>query len=162
MKKRSNRFSSATVLLLLLALDPHIAGSQQFGFSAATVEPPQAVRVDAPGTVAVPVTVRIRRGYHINSDEPDDPYLIPTSLSWDPVGFRVVGVEFPAAERIRFEFSDAPLAVFSSRLEILTTLRFDAVPEALDELHGKFRYQACNDNSCLPPRTVAVTVPLRH
>ncbi len=138
------------------------APAQQFGFSAASIEPSAGVRIAEPGTVRVPVAVRIRRGYHINSNRPNEPYLIPTSLSWDKPPFRVESVAYPPAEEVRFDFSDEPLSVYSSRIEIVTTFLVRSAPEGLSELRGRFRFQACNDKSCLPPKTIPVAIPVRR
>ena len=135
--------------------------AQQFGFSAASVEASAGVRITGPGTLQVPITVRIRRGYHINSNTPNDPYLIPTSLAWPDVPLRVASVMYPPAEEVKYDFSDKPLSVYSSRVEIVTTFDVESVPGGVDELRGSFRFQACNDKACLPPKTLPVSVPVR-
>ncbi len=150
------------VLGALLALGAGEAQAQPFGFAAASIEPTPGIEVAGPGALRVPVAIRIRRGYHINSDRPNEDYLIPTALSWDGAPFPVEAVTYPPAEEVRYDFSDAPLSVFSSRIEIVTTFRVESVPEALRELRGSFRFQACNDRACLPPRTIPVTVPVRR
>ena len=138
------------------------AVAQQFGFSAASIEPHSGVSIAGAGEVRVPIAVRVRRGYHINSNRPNEPYLIPTSLSWDDSPFVVESVDYPPAEEVQYDFSDTPLAVYSSRIEIVTTFRVASPPEDLRELRGLFRFQACNDKACLPPRTIPVSVPVRQ
>lgn len=152
----------AVALGVLLSLGAGEADAQALGFLAASIEPNPGVQVAGPGTLRVPVSIRIRRGYHINSDRPNEDYLIPTVLSWEGSPFPVEAVTYPPAEQVRYDFSDAPLSVFSSRIEIVTTFRVEDVPEALRELRGSLRFQACNDRACLPPRTIAVTVPVRR
>lgn len=161
MRARSRRFCRPALWTLALALACG-AGAFQVGFSAASIEPSPGVQIAGPGPLQVPVAVRIRRGYHINSDRPNEPYLIPTLLEWDEAPFRVQSVTYPRAEEVVYEFSEQPLSVFSSRVEIVTTFLVGSVPDDLEELKGKFRFQACNDRSCLPPRTVEVTVPVRR
>ncbi len=156
--------SSASRLKALAALFALLGASlpaQQFGFSAASIEPSAGVRITGPGMLQVPVAVRIRRGYHINSNKPNDPYLIPTSLAWPGVPLRVSSVMYPPAEEVKYDFSDKPLSVYSSRVEIVTTFQVESVPEEVDELRGSFRFQACNDKACLPPKTLPVSVPVR-
>ena len=148
----------ATILLSLSS----VALAQQFRFSAASIEPHSGVSITEAGEVQVPVAVRVRRGYHINSNQPNEPYLIPTSLTWDDSPFAVESVEYPPAEEVRYDFSDEPLSVYSSRIEIVTTFRVVSLPDDLRELRGAFRFQACNDKACLPPRTIPVTVPVRQ
>ena len=148
-------------MALLLWAAPESA-TQQFRFLAASIEPSPGVRIDKPGQVRVPVGIRIRRGYHINSNTPNERYLIPTSLTWDTPPFEVKSVEYPAAEEVRYDFSEEPLSVYSSRIEIVTTFRVESVPAELAELSARFRFQACDDRSCLPPRTIPVKIPVRR
>ena len=156
--------SSATPLTAVAALLTLLGAlaAQQLGFFAAAIEPSPGVEITGEGPLRVPITVRIRRGYHINSDAPNDPYLIPTSLRWTDVPLRVAAVTYPPAEMVKYDFSDKPLSVFSARVEITTTFDVKAVPEGIDELRGSFRFQACNDKACLPPKTLPVRVPVRR
>lgn len=165
MRKKS-RISCSTKagakLAAALVLLGSAAFAQQFGFSAASIEPHSGVSITGAGEVQVPVAVRVRRGYHINSNQPNEPYLIPTALTWDETPFTVKSVQYPPAEEVQYEFSDEPLSVYSSRIEIVTTFRVASRPDDLRELRGAFRFQACNDKACLPPRTIPVTVPVRQ
>lgn len=162
MKPRSRASCSAAASVALVALLASAAPAQQFGFAAASIEPSRGVRIAEPGSVKVPVGVRIRRGYHINSNRPNEPYLIPTSLTWDQTSIRVVSVDYPPAEEVRYDFSEEPLSVYSSRIEIVTTFEVEGASEGLTELRGRFRFQACNDKACLPPKTIPVAVPVRQ
>ena len=165
MRKKSRPCSSFLGFLALTGLASSLGGPafpQFAAFSAASIEPSSGVTVEKPGSLQVPVAIRIRRGYHINSDRPNDPYLIPTVLSWNNTPFRVESIVYPRADEVRYDFSDKPLSVYSSRIEIVTTFRVESVPEGLRELKGDFRFQACNDKACLPPKTIAVSVPVRR
>ncbi len=140
------------------------AGFGQFqGFSAASIEPPAPAAELTPGAVVeAPLAVRIRKGYHINSNRPLEDYLIPTKLSWDAAPLVVEAIDYPQAETIEPSFSTKPLAVYSSRIVIRTRFRVPAAGADLSELKGKFRFQACTDKACLPPRTIDVSVPVRR
>ena len=162
MRNRSSRCCSAAAIAALLLWAASESASQQFRFLAASIEPSPGVRIGEPGRVRVPVGIRIRRGYHINSNTPNEPYLIPTSLTWDAPPFEVESVEYPAAEEVHYDFSEEPLSVYSSRIEIVTTFRVQSVPADLGELIASFRFQACDDKSCLPPRTIPVKIPVRR
>ena len=106
--------------------------------------------------------VQLRNGFHVNSDKPADPYLIPLRFTW-PAGQAAQATEvvFPAPKMEQFQFSKQPVSVFEG--EFKTTVRFktDAnAPLGPKKLNGKLRYQACNDKMCLPPRTLDVVVPV--
>lgn len=132
------------------------------GFSAVSIEPAPAAAIAPGASVEVPVAVRIRKGYHINSNRPLEEYLIPTKLSWDAAPLVASSIDYPPAERINPSFSEKPLAVYSSRLVIRT--RFQAPPAETvpAELQGKLRFQACTDKACLPPKTLEFAVPVRR
>lgn len=151
-----------TAVAALVALLGAPLSAQQLGFSAATIEPSPGILITGTGPLRVPIAVRIRRGYHINSATPNDPYLIPTSLDWSDVPLHVDSVAYPPPEEVKYDFSDKPLSVYSSRVEIVTTFRVESVPPDTSELRGSLRFQACNDKACLPPKTLPVRVPVRR
>ena len=95
--------------------------------------------------------VRIRPGYHINSDQPREEYLIPTTVTWEAPALKLERVEFPEAEIVKYSFSDEPLSVFSGEIVITTVFRVPEKAPAMSEIRGSLRYQACNDKSCLAP-----------
>lgn len=129
--------------------------SAQFrGFQAASAAPIPPVEAKAGETFTLPLTVRIRPGYHINSNKPLEDYLIPTNLSWDSAPFEVVEVKFPQAELVAYEFSESPLSVFSGEIVIETVLRAPKTLPGPKEMAGRLRYQACNDKSCLAPTSI--------
>ena len=138
-----------------------LAWSQPVGFSAASIEPVREVHVTKPGLLKVTVNVSVRRGYHVNSNQPNDPYLIPTTLSWNEGPFPVEAIEYPEPEEAQFDFSDKPMSVYSSRFGIVTTVRAERVPQKPSEMLGSLRFQACDDQTCLPPKTIPVRVPVR-
>ncbi len=103
--------------------------------------------------------VRIRPGYHINSNQPREEYLIPTAVTWQAPALDLVGVEFPEAEIVRYSFSDEPLSVFSGEIVITTIFRVPEKAPKISEIRGSLRYQACNDKSCLAPTSAEFTAP---
>ena len=144
----------------VLAAGPLAAQSYR-GLRAATVVPSPPVTLESGKTVVVPLTVQIRGGYHINSDQPAEDYLIPTRLTWTAAPLHVKDVKYPEAEQVTYDFSDRPLSVYSGKIVIRTTFEVPRqLPASLTELTGKLRYQACNDKACLPPKTVAVSIPV--
>lgn len=113
------------------------------------------------GTTSAEIAVRLRSGFHVNSHRPNDEYLIPLRLRWDEAGtIKAVEITYPKPELRRYGFSDKPVSVFTGDFSIVTRFRAGAeAPAGAGVLAGKLRYQACNENSCLPPRTVEVRLP---
>ena len=137
-----------------------VAAAQFRGFQAATVAPSAPVEIKAGKEARVPILVRIRAGYHINSNKPAEDYLIPTEITWDAAPLEVVRIEYPEAEIVTYDFSEKPLSVYSGEIEVVTVLRAPANAELGDSLSGRLRYQACNDKACLAPTSTEITVPL--
>lgn len=96
-------------------------------------------------------------GFHVNSNTPSDSYLIPLRLTWTPGALAPGPVGFPKPQMEKYEFSDKPLSVFTGNFDL--TAKFDtpaSAPQGQGMMLGKLRYQACNNNSCFPPKTVDV------
>ncbi len=163
MKLRSKSCSSAVLILTATLLTALTASGQFRGFQAANVAAPAPLELVAGETVEAPITVRIRNGYHINSNRPAEDYLIPTELSWQADhGVQVVETAYPEAELFVSKFSDEPMLVYSGEIVITAKLRAPAkLPQGLTELVGKLHYQACTDKACLAPAAAEFTVPLR-
>ena len=126
-----------------------------------SVTPPKLVTGKHNQTVAADIKLELRQGYHVNSDKPTDPYLIPLKLTWTPGTAEPAGVEFPQPLMQKFSFSDKPLSVFEGDFKVTAKFKIPAnAPVGPSKLEGKLRYQACNDRMCLPPRTLDVIVPL--
>ena len=53
---------------------------------------PEPVAAKAGTTVEVKLPLQLREGYHMNSNMPPDPFLIPLRLTWDsgPISAEVV------------------------------------------------------------------------
>lgn len=101
----------------------------------------------------------LRPGFHVNSDKPNDEYLIPLKLTWPSGPIEAEQVIYPKPELEKLAFSANPVSVFTGSFEIVT--RFKAPTNAspgMTPITGKLRYQACNNKECLPPRTVDIRV----
>ena len=111
------------------------------------------------GTLAVKVPVQLQEGYHVNSNTPNEEYLIPLRLTWEKGVFPVIEVAYPKPHMEKYDFSEKPLSVFTAGFEILSTFRVPATaPTGLGMIAGKLRYQACSKTACLPPKTADVGV----
>jgi hypothetical protein len=122
---------------------------------------PEPVAAKAGATIEFKLPLQLREGYHVNSNKPPDPYLIPLRLTWDSGPITVAEIVYPKPDFRKVDFFAGPLPVFSGRFELLTRFKIPAsVPPGLINIAGKLRYQACNDRMCLPPKTIDVTLPV--
>jgi hypothetical protein len=110
-------------------------------------------------TVEAKIPVTVDAGFHVNSNHPSDEYLIPLKLTWTSLGALEGGtVTYPAAQK--YDFMEKPLSVFSGSFTLAASFKVAAtVPPGPGMVTGKLRYQACNSNTCFPPKTADVNLP---
>jgi thioredoxin:protein disulfide reductase len=131
--------------------------AQDANVVSASAKGPQTVKRGA--TFQVPLTVTIRKGFHINSHQPEDKYLIPLSLRWDSPLAEAGETQYPEPARRRFAFSDKELSVFEGKFDLKQTLRIKPeVTRGFSSIGGKLRYQACTESECLPPTSIPIRV----
>ncbi len=132
---------------------------------------PDPVRVEAlvndhravrgkPFTLRIQLT--IQSDFHINSDHPKDKYLIPTRITMKNTSdFSFGPAKFPPSVERKFEFSPEELSVFEGEFEV-TVQGLSRQEGALGHkiIMGSVRYQACDQSTCYPPRTVAFEAPV--
>ena len=95
--------------------------------------------------------------YHINSHTPKSQLLIPTTLTLQPCdGVKAGALQYPAGQPYSFAFDP------SDKLDVYAgsfTVRLPVVAAAGDHtMDGTLKYQACDNASCYPPRTLPVKV----
>jgi hypothetical protein len=125
------------------------------------VAPPEAVAAKAGSSVKVGLSLQVDEGFHVNSNTPADPYLIPLKLTWNPGALESSAVVFPKPQNEHYPFSEKPVSVFTGSFEIVT--RFKVAPGAKpgsSVIAGKLHYQACNEKTCLTPKTIEISVPV--
>jgi hypothetical protein len=106
----------------------------------------------------IAVVMKIRDGFHVNARKKSAEYLIATDLKTDgATGFKIGDVTYPEGELRTFTFSKTPLNVYEKTivLKMAVTAQPDA-PAGAQHIPLKLRYQACNNEVCLPPVTLPV------
>jgi len=124
-----------------------------------TVGQPQKVAGKRNDAVQTKIPVSILPGFHVNSNTPSDDYLIPLKVTWTSLGALEGGqVTFPKAEKI--QVGDQALSVFTGKFDLVVNFKVSAKAAAGPGVaSGKVGYQACNSNTCFPPKTVEISVP---
>lgn len=111
----------------------------------------------------VNVKATIDNGYHIYglTEHPDGP--VPTSIKFD----NVEGVVFDGPMTVSPDPEKKVDNTFNLVLEMWGgTVTFSqpftvANPEAANKISGTIKFMACNDNSCLAPKTEQFSIPLQ-
>jgi hypothetical protein len=106
----------------------------------------------------IAVVMKIRQGFHVNAREKSEEYLIATDLKAQlPPGFNSGDVVYPKGKLATFSFSKKPLNVYQGTVILRMPVNvLDSAPVGEQHIPLKLRYQACNNELCLPP----VTFPL--
>ncbi len=115
------------------------------------------VEVKAGAPQLVELRFRVDDGFHINSHTPKDELLIPTALQLNTAsGVKVVSEQYPKGSTFRLPLgSGETLEVYQGEFRVSLHL---VVSKGSSTLTGALRYQACDNASCFPPRTLPVIV----
>jgi len=156
-------FAPIVSLFFILATTAQL-GSAQFD-SMDTPAKPRAYVVYAAGPQSVPAArssllelrFQIVPGFHINSHTPNSQFLIPTALTLQPAdGVKLGAPQYPAGVPYSFPFdpgvkADVYYGSFTVKLPVVAA----AGDHAID---GTLKYQACDNASCYPPKTLPVRI----
>jgi thiol:disulfide interchange protein DsbD len=118
---------------------------------------PSAEKFKPGQTYELSLELSVRAPYHINSDQPTEDFLIPTTVDFAPKkGISFGRVIFPPAEMRKLELSENPLSIYEGKIEIKTSISVAADFKEKDLLiEGRVGYQACDERSCLAPTDIA-------
>jgi DsbC/DsbD-like thiol-disulfide interchange protein len=138
---------------------PLMEGESRLGAKQAAVVYlyPEQITVRAGKTTMVALHFRIAPGLHINSHTPAGDELIPTTLSIpDGSGVRLKGASYPPGAAFTMPADPSmKLSVYTG--EFVVQARIKAAPG--DHLvEAKLRYQACDRNACMPPKTITAAI----
>jgi len=107
------------------------------------------------------VKVIIEEKWHINSNKPNDEFLIPTELISKNPKFPFTKLNFPKPQELNFEFSEKPVSVYDGEVIISGLIQIDKNLEiGNNNIPIQLKYQACNDQSCMPPTSVSDTISI--
>ncbi len=133
--------------------------SAQFRQPTAELTPTVEQQAIQPGqTVTIELRVELPENIHVQSDQPRDPFVIPTILTFTPPeGVTVEEITYPASSDFLLEGWAEPLAVFEHKFTIDVRLLLDAdvLPGEM-VVPGSLLYQACDDKVCFAPANAAV------
>lgn len=145
---------------LLLVVSLFIAGSAAFAqnpvswaFSSRKIDDK---------TYEVHLTATIQNGWHLYAQkQPDDAIAQPTTFQFNKSP--LVSLEGGVKEKGKLEkFKDKVLDLsanqYSNKVDFVQVVKVKG--KAKTAVTGKLEYQTCNDEKCLPPKTVPFTIAL--
>lgn len=118
---------------------------------------PEQVTVPAGKPSAVEMHFRVAHGLHINSHTPKDSYLIPTVISVPTAsGVRLENATYPPGADFTLPIDPkTKLSVYTGEFTIFTRI---VAQRGNHLVEAKLRYQACDNNACMPPKTITVPI----
>ena len=118
--------------------------------------PETEVRNSRDGVMVI-VTLTIDEGYHVNANPATFDDLIPTTLAFE--GMAPDRISYPMPVAFKPAFADQALTVYegtSAVVAIFPPGMFDRITI----IRGTVTAQACNDQICLPPSDLPVSITL--
>ncbi|MBU1100341.1 MAG: thioredoxin fold domain-containing protein [Bacteroidetes bacterium] len=106
--------------------------------------------------------LEIAETWHINSSSPNEDFLIPSEFELkNENGITLEKVNYPEAVNVEFGFSDKPVSVYEGKALVLGFVKIPAgIAVGTYDLILEFTYQACNDMSCMAPKTLIDTLTI--
>ena len=154
------RIISNSCLTMLVLLVVHSWSAPTFDTRA--MDPPSVKISFAEGTLKagaiLDVSVTIPAGWHVNSDQPADEFLLPTSVEAGASGIVFDAPKWPKAKKLYSEALKIDYFVFDSTFHVQLPVK--TVAAAHDSTSAKvvLHYQACSGAVCLAPSEVVATV----
>lgn len=144
----------ALPILLLSALVLKAQNPVTWSFSAKKIDDK---------TYEVHMTANIQSGWHVFSqNQPDDAIAIPTGfkLNNNPLlSLEGKVKEVGKLEKFRDEKLDISANQYSNKVDFVQTVKLKA--KAKTNVTGSVEFQTCNDEKCLPAKTVTFSIALK-
>jgi hypothetical protein len=167
-KQSCRAFAFIAALALVVSATAQLGraqlGNAQLGINEAPGKPrayvlyaAESQSVRAGRSSLLELRFQIVPGFHINSHTPRSQFLIPTTLTLEPAtGVKPGALQYPAGQPYSFpsvpgDKLDVYAGSFTIRLPVVAAPGDHAITAAL-------RYQACDNASCYPPRTIPVNI----
>jgi hypothetical protein len=118
---------------------------------------PEQITVPAGKPTAIALHFRIAPGLHINSHTPRETELIPTTLTIpDGFGVRLDSAAYPRGADFTLPLDPkTKLNVYTGEFVIQARI---VATTGNHLVEAKLRYQACDNNACMPPKSITVPI----
>jgi thiol:disulfide interchange protein DsbD len=112
--------------------------------------------------VQVAILLKINEGWHINSHTPTFDYLIGTTFELQQTeGIILTDVQYPKGKLASLSFAEQPIDVYEGTTILFAAFKTsDKLALGTDTLKGSVTVQACNNQLCITPSTIGVSIPI--
>ncbi len=155
---------SALIAPVVLILGSSCALLAQGSSPLISVAPIDTVVVVRGSKAPLDIALRVNRGFHVNSHQPNDELLLPTVVHLNPPdGIVIMNIAYPEAEELALPFAGHDkLSVYSGSFAVTAEVR---VPKSAavgtQRVHGEVRYQACDNRQCFPPKSTPLEFDIK-
>jgi Disulphide bond corrector protein DsbC len=152
-------FKSCSKFFPLIGLFSAVALVAQMA-PVVTIAPQPTVKAKRGAPATVTLKVSLPAGFHMNSNTPNEPNLIPLTLKWTAGPLEGGAITYPKPELETYTFTAGkPISVVTGAFEVTTKFQVPAAAAAGPAAQtGTLSYQACNDRMCFPPKKIPVNV----
>jgi len=143
------------VLLFFVPVFSQFSSKQQISFYV--IQNSQKVNVGSKLDVAFKLDTY--NTWYINSNNPKDKSLFPTTIKLKSEQFKFSDLVFPHPEEIKFEFSEKSIAVYKGIVYVYGKIFFDEKLELKEyKIPVEIKYQSCNNTQFLYPNTITAEI----
>lgn len=143
---------------------PTTGGAPNASQPEVTLLPMEPVKVTVGKSASFHLSFQVCEGFHINSNAPKNPDLIPTVLKLSPPGEMVTGkVAYPEGQLLTLPFlPDEKLSVYTGTFQVSGMVKTTrSLSPGTYRVRGKLEYQPCSDRQCLPPRSTPLSFDVK-
>lgn len=104
-------------------------------------------------TVVATIEVTIKKGWHIFGANPGVEGMTPAEFSLEScTGATLEKVVLSKPSTVYSKVFEKNLSLYEDKMTVTLTLKIAAETSGTVPLQGTFRYQACSDTTCMPPK----------
>jgi thiol:disulfide interchange protein DsbD len=119
------------------------------------------IKVAANGHATATLQFRVKPEMHINSHLPHSDLLIPTELVLPQQKAIHLRVQYPTGHDITLPFDSEKLNVYTGDFAIEMNALAKGATAGRTTVPAELKYQACNDSSCFPPKSLKFDVEVQ-
>jgi hypothetical protein len=153
----------ALTLFALLLPATTLGQSPQASSPSVKIAPISTIVVARGGRARLNIEMQVNRGFHVNSNKPNDELLLPTVAHlYPPQGIMIVNIQYPEGEQLSLPFVKEKLSVYSGDFSVTADVRvLRSTALGTQRVHGELKFQACNNRQCYPPKSTPLEFDVR-
>ena len=146
-------------IIIFMILSFHVFAQNQDVVKISVTD--KSIKINQGEQVSVTLSIVVNPTWHINSNKPNDEFLIPSEITARGNGVKLIGVKYPKAHESKLSFSEELVSVYEATSNAKLTFKSSQdAPVGKQKVLITLDYQACNDVSCMPPNATTTEFEL--